>query len=55
MTDFITNLQTELTAAKLWAGIGDAAPLIGAMAVFAFSLYVLRRVIKRASRGKGGF
>ena len=52
MTSFITNLETELTSAKLWGELANAAAFIGLMVVFAFGYRVVRKVIKASSKGK---
>lgn len=52
MVDFITALSTQLTAANFWAAITPAAALIGTLVLVAFGYFVLRRIIRGASRAK---
>lgn len=54
MAGFITALTGEggITSANLWAQITPAAGFIASIVIFAFGLYVIRKLIKGASKGK---
>lgn len=54
MQGFITALtgETGITSANLWAQITPAAGFIAAMVIFAFGLYIIRKLIKGAGKGK---
>lgn len=54
MAGFLTALTGTdgVTSANLWAQITPAAQTIGAIVIFAFGYYVVRKIIKGASRGK---
>ena len=54
MAGFITALTGEggITSANLWAQITPAAGFIAAMVIFAFGLYIVRKLIKGAGKGK---
>lgn len=54
MAGFLTALTGEggVTSANLWAQITPAATTIGAIVIFAFGYYVVRKIVKGASRGK---
>lgn len=54
MQAFITALTTELSAANLWGAIAPIAPLIGILVLVGLGIYILRKNLKRASKGKGG-
>lgn len=54
MTDFITALNGTVTSAALWDEIAKAAPFIAAMLIVSVGYYVLRKVIKNASKLKAG-
>jgi len=55
MAGFITALETNLNAAGFWGQITPAAALIGLLVLVAFGIYVMRRVVKGASRAKARF
>lgn len=52
MTDFVTALTTALTPAALWGALTPLAALIGAVVIFALSVYFVRKMIKGVGRGK---
>lgn len=54
MAGFITALTGTdgITSANLWAQITPAAGFIAAMVIFAFGLYIIRKLVKGAGRGK---
>lgn len=54
MAGFLTALTGTdgVTSANLWAQITPAAGTIGAIVIFAFGYYVVRKIVKGASRGK---
>lgn len=54
MAGFITALTGEggLTSANLWAQITAAAGFIASIAIFAFGVYIVRKIIKGAGKGK---
>ena len=54
MSAFITALTGEngITSASLWGDVTAAAPLIVIVVGFAFGYYIVRKVVKGASKGK---
>lgn len=53
MSQFVTALTGEggITSAKLWADVATAAPLIVLIFGFVFGYHVVRKVLKRGSKG----
>lgn len=51
---FVNNLTSDVTSTTLWNEITKAAPFIAAMLIVAVGYYVLRKVIKKASKLKAG-
>lgn len=49
-----TALSTNITAAKLGDELAGAVPFIAMAALFAFGFWIMRRAVKRASKGKAG-
>lgn len=49
-----TALSTNITAAKLGEQLSGAVPFIAMAALFAFGFVIMRKAVKRASRGKAG-
>lgn len=56
MEDFVTALIAAggIQADTLWAQVAGLAPILVAVFGFAFGIYILRRVIRKASHGKAG-
>lgn len=49
-----TALNENVTPALLGAELKNAIPFIAATALFAFGFYLIRRAVKKATRGKAG-
>lgn len=54
MSAVISSLTTTLSASNLWGVIGDAVPLIGVVTLVALGFFIVRRAVKKLSKGKGG-
>lgn len=54
MAAFITALSTALSVDNLWGAVAPAAPIIAILVLFGLGMYVLRKNLKRGSKGKGG-
>lgn len=50
----VTALETNLTADAVWGAITPFIPIVVTVSLIALSVYIIRRIIKRASKGKGG-
>lgn len=50
----VTALETNLTADAVWGAITPFIPVVVTVSLIALSVYIIRRIIKRASKGKGG-
>lgn len=50
----VTSLETNLTADAVWGAITPFIPVVVTVSLIALSVYIIRRIIKRASKGKGG-
>jgi len=55
MTDVITALTTALTPTVFFGIVEDLVPLIVVLVPIALALYLLRKLVKGASRGKVKF
>ena len=50
----VSALEAELTADAVWGAITPFIPVVVTVSLIALSVYIIRRIIKRASKGKGG-
>lgn len=53
VSTFVSGLG--LTSSAIWGTLGTIAPLVGSLTLIALAIYFVRRAIKKASKGKGGF
>lgn len=53
VSTFVSGLG--LTSSAIWGTLGTIAPLVGSLTLVALAIYFVRRAIKKASKGKGGF
>lgn len=54
MENVITSLTTELSAGNLWGTVGTIVPLLAITTIFALGFYLVKRIINKAKRAKGG-
>lgn len=54
MTAVITSLTTTLSATNLWEIVGNVVPFIGVSVLFGLGFYLVKRVINKIKRAKGG-
>lgn len=47
-------LEAALTADAIWGAITPFIPVVVAVTLVALSIYFIRRITKKASKGKGG-
>lgn len=47
-------LETNLTADAVWGAITPFIPIVVTVALIALSVTIIRRIVKKASKGKGG-
>lgn len=52
MNSFLTAVQTTLSTDTMWGELAKAGAFIGTLAVFVFGVYIVRRLVKGASKGK---
>lgn len=55
MQSIVTQLTTGITATTIFSVVGDVMPFVITMIPIALGLYILRKVIKGASKAKVKF
>ena len=50
----ITSLTSTLSAANLWDIVGEVVPVIGISVLFGLGFYLVKRVLNKIKRAKGG-
>lgn len=54
MTSVITSLTSTLSASNLWEIVGNVVPFIGVSVLFGLGFYLVKRVLNKIKRAKGG-
>lgn len=50
----VSALQEGLTADTIWAAITPFIPVIITVTLVSLGIYLIRRIVKKAGKGKGG-
>lgn len=54
MEAVITALSTALSADNLWGIVGSVVPFLAICTLFGLGFYLVKRIINKAKRAKGG-
>ena len=54
MEAVITSLTSTLSAANLWGIIGNIVPLLGISILFGLGFYLVKRILNKTKKAKGG-
>lgn len=54
MDAVITSLTTSLSADNLWGIVGSVVPIIAISVLFGLGFYLVKRVLNRFKKAKGG-
>lgn len=54
MTNTIGIITSSVTADALWGIVGNVIPVTLVVTLFALGFYLVRRQLKKVSKGKGG-
>ena len=50
----VEALQTAFTADTVWGAITPFIPVVATVTLVALGIYIIRRIVKKVSKGKGG-
>ncbi len=54
MTAVITSLTSTLSAENLWGIIGNIIPILGISVLFGLGFYLVKRILNKVKKAKGG-
>lgn len=54
MEAVITALSTALSADNLWGIVGSVVPFLAICTLFGLGFYLVKRILNKAKRAKGG-
>lgn len=50
----VSALETAFTADTIWGAVTPFVPVVATVTLVAFGIYIIRRIVKKVSKGKGG-
>lgn len=54
MSAVITSIATTLSAANLWQIVGEVVPILGISVLFGLGFYLMKKIINKIKKVKGG-
>lgn len=54
MDNVITELTTSLSAANLWGIVGSIVPFLAISILFGLGFYLVKRILNKTKKAKGG-
>lgn len=54
MDTVITSLTSSLSAGNLWGIVGSVVPFLAVSVLFGLGFYLVKRIINKTKRAKGG-
>lgn len=54
MEAVITSLTTSLSATNLWGIVGNVVPFLAVSVLFGLGFYLVKRILNKVKRAKGG-
>lgn len=54
MTNTVSAITAAVTPAALWEIVGNVIPIVLIVTLFSLGFYLVRRQMKKVSKGKGG-
>ena len=54
MEAVITSITSTLSAANLWGIIGTVVPFLGISVLFGLGFYLVKRILNKVKKAKGG-
>lgn len=54
MEAVISSITTALSAANLWAIVGNVVPFLAISVLFGLGFYLVKRILNKVKRAKGG-
>lgn len=54
MENVIADISTTLSAANLWGIVGKIVPILGISVLFGLGYYLVKRIMNKVKRAKGG-
>lgn len=54
MDNVVSEIATSLSAANLWGIVGSIVPILAISVLFGLGFYLVKRILNKVKRAKGG-
>lgn len=54
MENVVSSISTSLSAANLWGIVGTVVPILAISVLFGLGFYLVKRILNKVKRAKGG-
>ena len=54
MEAVVTEISTSLSATSLWGIVGEVVPILAISVLFGLGFYLVKRILNKVKRAKGG-
>ena len=54
MNTVVDSIATELSAANLWGVVGAIVPILAISVLFGLGFYLVKRILNKTKKAKGG-
>lgn len=54
MNEVVTSVASQLSVGNLWGIVGEVVPILGISVLFGLGFYLIKRIINKVKRAKGG-
>lgn len=54
MSNVVTSIGTTLSAENLWGVVGSIVPILGISVLFGLGFYLVKRIMNKIKKAKGG-
>lgn len=54
MANVVTSIGTTVSADNLWGVVGSVVPILGISVLFGLGFYLVKRIMNKIKRAKGG-
>lgn len=54
MDAVVNSITTELSSANLWGVVGSIVPVLAISILFGLGFYLIKRILNKTKRAKGG-
>ena len=54
MDNVVSSIATEVSSANLWSVVGSVVPILAISVLFGLGFYLVKRILNKTKKAKGG-